>query len=146
MKSGWLRSAACRALSCRLQSCATAGHSTTLCSTPHPWMRPKKMPLAGVGSTRAVRACSWQVARVGKRVVRGRMRTDARGRELGVSRLQLGDDVVRRDGQPCPSRRSTSLKNIMLSAKPCCALCQLSGHSGLMYGKLKTLPEWRTQK
>ena len=85
VKSGWLRSAACRALSCRLQSCATAGHSTTLCSTPHPWMRPKKMPLAGVGSTRAVRACSWQVARVGKRVVRGRMRTDARGRELGVT-------------------------------------------------------------
>ena len=97
------------------------------------------MPLAGVGSARAVRACSWQVARVGKRGWFVGECALMLVEESLASRLQLGEDVVRRDGQPCPSRRSASLKSIMLKSR---VVRYASGAATVdLYGKLKTLPK-----
>ena len=58
-----------------------------------------------------------QVARVGKRGWFVGECALMLVEESLASRLQLGEDVVRRDGQPCPSRRSASLKSIMLKSR-----------------------------
>ena len=58
-------------------------------------------------SMRAVSTCTWQGSRAGARFVGcAPLHVEE---ELAVHRRQLQDDVVRRDGQECPLRLTTSL-------------------------------------
>ena len=58
----------------------------------------------------AVRTCTWQGSRAGRRAARGACAPLHVEEELAVRRRQLEDDVVRRDRQECPSRFTTSFR------------------------------------